>query len=143
MTRLLRRPGTAGVSLIELLSTISIIVLLASLLLGPALRALGNARAIQWADRAGYMTGEITTRLNQVFAGQTEFTRVTLPMLEADQVLTPSHIRFLRDNRVTFHPFAGSDPGEMVVIQVALKSGFLTPGGALLVTKEEITRVPR
>lgn len=143
MTRLFRRPTVAGVTLIELLCAMAIVALLATLLLGPALRALGNARAMQWADKAGFMTGEISTRLNQVFAGQTEFARVTLEKLEGDQLLTSSQVRFLKDKRVTFRPFSGRDPEGMIVIEVALKPGFLTSGGAITVTKEEITRVSK
>lgn len=143
MIRLPRRPGSQGVTLIELLCAMAIVAVLATLLLGPASRALGNARAMQWADKAGFMTGEITARLNRVFAGQKEFSRVTLEKLEKDNLLTASQIRFLRDKRVQFYPFAGSDADGTVVIDVALKRGFLTDGGSITVTKGEITAEPK
>ncbi len=143
MTRFPRRPATVGVTLIELLCAMAIVALLATLLLGPASKALGKARAMQWADKAGFMTGEISARLNPLFAGQKEFTRVTQEQLESDHLLTPSQVRFLKDKRVTFVPFAGSDPDGMVVIDVTLKAGFLTSAGSIIVTKGEITAVPK
>lgn len=143
MIRLPRRPPSRGVTLIELLCAMAIVAVLATLLLGPASKALGKARAMQWADKAGFMTGEITVRLNQIFAGQKEFTRVTLEKLAADNLLTESQVRFLRDQRVRFTPFAGNDPDSLAVIHVTLKPGFLTDGGAITVSKGEITAEPK
>lgn len=137
------RRGPAGVTLIELLCVMAIIAVLATLLLGPAGRALGKARAMQWNNRAEALTGEITDRLRKVFAGQKEFRRVALEDLERDGVLLASQVRFLRDPRVTFTPFAGSDPDEFPVITVRLKPGFLEPGGTLSVVKGELTREPQ
>jgi hypothetical protein len=47
---------------------------------------------------------------------------------------------FLRDRRVTFFPFAGSDPDDKIVILVRLESGFLTEAGTLTDTKGAITK---
>lgn len=138
-----KRPGPRGVTLIELLCALAIIAVLATLLLGPAGRALGKARAMQWNNRAEVLTGEITDRLRTVFAGQKEFRRVNLTDLERDGVLLGSQVRFLRDPRVTFNPFAGTDPDELPVIQVRLKPGFLDSGGSLVVDKGELTREPK
>lgn len=139
MTRKARRP-LGGVTLIELLCALAIIAVLATLLLGPASRALGKARAMQWNDRAHALTAEITDRLHQVFVGQKEFKRVTLADLEKDGLLTAAQAKFPRDDRVRFTPFAGSDPDELTVIQVAFKPAFLDPGGIVQVTKGELTR---
>lgn len=143
MTRLPRRPQCHGVTLIELLCAMAIMAALATLLLGPASRILGKARAMQWADKAQFTTTEITVRLNQLFAGQKEFNTVTLENLEADHLLTTAQIRFLRDKRVQFHAFSGKDADGMVVIDVTLKPGFLTDGGSIRVTKGEITAEPK
>ena len=121
----------------------AIVAMLATLLLGPAGKALSSARAMQWADKARFMTGEISARLNSIFAGQTSFPLVTLDQLEQDNVLTTSQAGFLRDSRVRMTPFAGNDPDTLVVIHVTLKRGFLTDAGALTVTKGEITAVPK
>lgn len=132
-----------GVTLIELLCAMAIIAVLATMLLGPAGRALGKARAMQWNNRAEVLTGEITERLRAVFAGQKEFRRVTLADLERDGVIFSSHARFLRDSRVTFTPFAGSDPDELPVIQVRLQPGFLGGSGILMVDKGALTQDPK
>jgi prepilin-type N-terminal cleavage/methylation domain-containing protein len=139
MTRKARRP-LEGVTLIELLCAVAIIAVLATLLLGPAGRALGKARAMQWNDRAHALTGEITDRLHGVFVGQKEFQRVTLADLERDGLVTTAQARFLRDDRVRFTAFAGSDPDELPVIQVTFKPAFLDPGGTVQVTKGDLTR---
>ena len=142
MTRKSPRPP-AGVTLIELLCALAIIAVLATLLLGPAGRALGKARALQWNDRAHALTGEITDRLYGVFVGQKEFQRVTLADLERDGLVTTAQARFLRDDRVRFTPFAGSDPDDLPVIQVTFKPAFLDPGGTVQVTKGDLTRERR
>ncbi len=139
MTRKARRP-LEGVTLIELLCAVAIIAVLATLLLGPAGRALGKARAMQWNDRAHALTGEITDRLHGVFVGQKKFQRVTLADLERDGLVTTAQARFLRDDRVRFTAFAGSDPDELPVIQVTFKPAFLDPGGTVQVTKGDLTR---
>jgi prepilin-type N-terminal cleavage/methylation domain-containing protein len=142
MTRKSRRPP-AGVTLIELLCAVAIIAVLATLLLGPAGRALGKARAMQWNDRAHSLTSEITDRLYGVFVGQKEFPRVTLADLEKDGLVTAAQAKFLRDDRVRFTPFAGSDPDDLPVIQVTFKPAFLDPGGTVQVTKGDLTRERR
>ncbi len=133
----------AGVTLIELLCVMAIIAVLATMLLGPAGRALGKARALQWNNRAEALTGEISDRLRAVFAGQKEFRRVTLAELERDGVIFKSQAGFLRDSRVTFTPFAGNDPDDLVVIVVRLKPGFLGGGGILTVSKDDVTHEPK
>lgn len=136
----LRPARAAGVTLIELLCTMAIIAVLATMLLGPAGRALAKARAMQWNNRARVTTGEITERLRAVFAGQTAFRRITLEELERDGVLPGSQASFLRDSRVTFTSFAGVDPDGQPVIEVRLKPAFLDSGGTMVLSKGDLTR---
>ncbi len=129
----------AGVTLIEMLCVVAIIGVLAALLLGPAGRVLGKARAMQWADQAERATEEIRQRLHPVFASQTDFPTMTLEKLETSQLLTPSQLLFLRDRRVKFTPFAGKDPDTLPVVAAELKAGFLTSAGTVVLTKGELT----
>jgi hypothetical protein len=62
--------------------------------------------------------------------------------LEVGNLLDSSLLRFLKDRRVTFFPFAGADPDEQVVIRVRLEPGFLVEAGHLTATKGEITKLP-
>ena len=135
---MLTRPA-AGVTLIEMLCVFGIIGVLATLLLGPASRVLGNARAMQWADQAEHAMNDIRYRLHLVYAGQTDFPAMTLERLESSQLLTSQQLRFLRDRRVHYVPFAGSDPDGKPVILAELKAGFLTAAGTITVTKGELT----
>ena len=130
----------AGVTLVELLCTMAIIAVLATMLLGPAGRAMSKARGMQWNNRAVATTAQITDRLRAMFAGQKAFRRITLEDLERDRVLPASDIGFLRDARVTFMPFAGDDPDGQPVIAVRLKPAFLGGGGDIVVTKGDLTR---
>jgi prepilin-type N-terminal cleavage/methylation domain-containing protein len=134
---------SSGFTLLELLCVISIIIVLASLLLGPALRVLGRVLADQWYDQASYHLAETVSQLNQHFQGADDFPPVTRASIEAEGLLKPAELQFLKDRRVSFVPFRGSDPGDKIVIYVRLRHGFLTEGNELFETKESITRVPR
>jgi hypothetical protein len=98
--------------------------------------------ADKWYDQASYLLGETVSHLNQHFQGQQDFPLVTIEAIEAQGLLKPAELHFLKDSRVTFVPFSGADPNEKVVILVRLKHGFLTEGSELIERKEAITRVP-
>jgi len=129
-----------GFTLIELLCVMTIITVLAGLVLGPTSRALRKARAMKWANEAPVQLRLTVAQLQTHFQGKPTFPPVTLPYLETNGLLAPAQIRFLKDRRVTFIPFAGSDPDEKVVISVQLEKGFLTEGGVLIETKGQITK---
>jgi hypothetical protein len=131
----------AAVTLMELLCVIALIAILAGLLLGPVSRAMHRAWAMQWGQDAPVRFDAVVTRLQRCFQGRTDFPPVTLAALEAGGVLEPSQLRFLRDRRVTFTPFAGSDPDEQVVIRVRVDRGFLTEPDTLTATKGDLTRL--
>lgn len=129
-------------TLIELLCVMAIIAILAGLLLGPAGRILGRARAMQWADHASAQTEAIRSQLHKILGGQKEFAQLSLGTLESTGWISAAQSRFLRDRRVHFTPFAGSDPDTLPVIVVEIKPGFLTSEGAITVTKGELTASP-
>lgn len=129
-----------GFTLIELLCVMAIIGVLAGLLLGPAARILGNARAMQWGDRAQHQTAQIREQLHKVLAGQKEFDRLTLETLTAANWISSEQVRFLKDSRVKFTPFTGTDPDALKVIEVQIKAGFLTGREVLVVTKFDLTK---
>ena len=79
-------------------------------------------------------------QLNVHFRGKADFELITFEGVE--KFLTQEHIQFLHDRRVTYSPFSGKDPGDRVVIDVRLESGFLVEAGHLTATKGEITRMP-
>jgi hypothetical protein len=81
-------------------------------------------------------------QLRTHFQGKQTFPLVTLQDIETRGLLGPFQLDFLKDRRVTFIPFAGSDPDEQVVISVQLEKGFLTDGGVLTETKGRITKLP-
>jgi prepilin-type N-terminal cleavage/methylation domain-containing protein len=142
MMALRSQAATRGVSLIEVLCAIAIIAILAGLLLGPVARALQRARAMQWAQDAEIHLEATVQQLGTHFQGKLDFPLVTLSQIEAQMLVSPSELRFLKDRRVTFHPFAGTDPDDQVVVQVRIEAGFLTEAGRLVAIKERITKPP-
>jgi prepilin-type N-terminal cleavage/methylation domain-containing protein len=129
-----------GLTLIELLCVMAIISILATLLLGPAMRVLQKVRADDWADRATTDLQLTVTQLQAHFRGRTEFPQVTLEAIESMHLVQPAQLQFLKDPQVTFIPFAGSDPDDHVVVKVRLRKGFFTDPNNLEATKGEITR---
>jgi prepilin-type N-terminal cleavage/methylation domain-containing protein len=137
-----RRPIRAGLTLIELLCVIAIILVLAGLVLGPAGRALQRVRADKWGEDSSVRLQATVEQLRKHFQGRQDFAPVTLESIEAGRLVGPLELDFLKDHRVTFIPFAGADPDEQVVIRVKLERGYLTEPGQQTATKGEITEVP-
>ena len=130
-------------TLIELLCTIAIIAVLASLLLGASARVLKRMRAAEWGDKASFQLDLVRDQLRKRFQGLEDFPTVTLEKLEAEGVLSPTQLRFLRDRRVAYVPFSGADPTNLVVVAVRIESGFLTSADTLVLTKGEIVAPPQ
>lgn len=134
----------AGLTLIELLCVIAIILVLAGLVLGPAARALRRVRADKWAADAEIHLQATVEQLQQHFQGKADFAPVTLERIETEHLVGPLELNFLKDPRVTFTPFAGAESDEKVVIRVVLERGYLTdPGQETEKTKGEITQLPK
>jgi len=133
---------SAGFTLVEMLCVFAIIMVLTTLFLGPASRILQRVRNDKWAEDATELLRSSVTQLNQHFQGLQAFPTVTLESIEAQALVRPAELRFLKDRRVTFLPFAGSDSDSNTVIFVVLKRGFFTDPGYLSERKQAITRVP-
>jgi prepilin-type N-terminal cleavage/methylation domain-containing protein len=137
------RPAVAsGFTMLELLCVIGIITILATLLLGPASRVLGRVLADKWSEDASVLLDATVKSLNQHFQGQARLGLVTLQRIEAEGLLKPAELQFLKDRRVTFFSFNDADPGDKVVILVQLKRGFWTERSALTELKDALVRGP-
>jgi prepilin-type N-terminal cleavage/methylation domain-containing protein len=132
------RAALRAFTLIELLCTIAIIAVLATLLLGSAGRVLKRIRADAWGDRASAELELVKGQLRQRFQGRTDFPTVTLEQLEAEGILQPPQVSFLHDSRVGFASFSGTDPAGLVVVVVQIPHGFFTDAGSRILTKGEI-----
>ncbi len=129
-------------TVVELLCVIAIILVLAGLFLGPASRVLQRVRADQWADQAEVHLQATVKQLQKHCRARPDFPPLTLDRLQSERLLGSAELAFLKDSRVTFVPFGGSDPDEKVVIRVELRKGYLTEAGVLAETKGEIARLP-
>jgi prepilin-type N-terminal cleavage/methylation domain-containing protein len=125
-------------TLIELLCVIAIIAVLASLLLGASARVLKRIRADEWGDKSSFQFGLVQEKLRKRFAGREDFPAVTLEQLEAEGVLQPTQVRFLRDKRVAFVPFSGAEPSNFVVVALRIERGFFTDAETRVLTKGEV-----
>lgn len=131
-------PMRRAVTLIELLCTMAIIAVLATLLLGPAGRALRNARNMQWADQSEAHASVVVQQLRTFIGDKQDFPTLTLEALEALNVFASAGVRFLHDRRVVFTPVTGSDADDKVFLAVRLESGFLTPAETKSYTRGEL-----
>ena len=120
----------------------AIILVLAGLVLGPATRALKRVRADKWGEESAIHLHATMKQLQKQFQGNHDFALVTLETLETNRWLDPAELDFLKDRRVTFSPFGGSDPSEKVVIRVVVDQGFWTDAGVLVERKGAITDLP-
>jgi len=133
---------TAGVTLLELLCVIAVITILAGMLLGPVSRVMQKSWAMKWSNEGTAALHSVVKRLRQHYQGREDFPQVTLSTLEAGGLLDSTQLRFLKDRRVTFFPFAGTDPDEHVVIEVRFDAGFLVERHLEIATKGEICLPP-
>jgi prepilin-type N-terminal cleavage/methylation domain-containing protein len=132
-----------GFTLIELVCAIAIIMVLAGLVMGPAGRALQRVRADQWSEESTVRLRDTVDQLRKHFQGRHDFAPVTLAGIEAGHLVGAAELDFLKDRRVTFVPFEGSDPDEKTVIQIEWVRGFWTEAGLCTETKGAITRIPQ
>ncbi len=141
---LLRRHRTgSGLTLIEVLCTITIIMILAGLVLGPATRVLRKLRADQGRDRVSARLQDSVEQLRRHLVGQPAFGVVTLERVVNNRWVGVLESDFLRDSRVTFIPFADSDPDSKVVIQVRLERGYWCNAEIQTRTKADLTHEPQ
>ena len=129
--------------MIELLCVIVIILVLAGLLLGPASRILQRVRADQWADQAEVHLQSTVEQLQKHCRARPDFPPLTLESIQSERLLGSVELDFLKDRRVTFTPFAGSDSDEKIVIRVELQRGNWTEAGVLTETKGDIAKLPQ
>ena len=142
MVRLRRKVNTLGVTLIELLCTMAIILVLAGLLLGPASRALRKVRADQWANRCSARLPDAVTHLRKHLERVPSYGLVTLQRIESNHWVGALELDFLRDRRVTFTPFTDSDPDDKIVIAVHMEAGNWSEGNIETRCKADLTKAP-
>lgn len=131
-----------ALTLIELLCVIAIIMVLAGLLLGPATRALSRLRADQWGEESSARLDSTVEQLRRHFRGRADFPQVTLEEIESKHLVGSQELAFLKDHRVTFFPFAGSDPDNQVVIHIDVRRGYWTDPETRTALKGTITSPP-
>ncbi len=138
MTQPFRRRAHAGLTLIELLCVIAIILVLAGLVLGVAGHVLNRLRNDEWGNKAETRLQATVEQLQKHFRGRQQFPPVTLQSIQAGGLVGSFELDFLKDRRVTFIPFSSADLDEKVVIRVVIERGFFTEETTETATKGAI-----
>jgi prepilin-type N-terminal cleavage/methylation domain-containing protein len=113
------RPGQRlrALTLVELLLTISVIAILASMVTAVAMKALNQAKEEAWALEAVSYMKDIRARLAAYYDSTADYPALTADELRQSGVFDNKIMEFLRSPKVSFFPFSSSDPGDMYVIQ--------------------------
>ena len=105
-----------GFSLVELMCVIAIIAIMASLLAGPALRALDKAKALEWEH--ANLTDEFRDSLRKHFGNSPAYPEFSRDALFEAGIVSRNVFEFLKDKRVRYVPFSSRDPDEKIILEV-------------------------
>ena len=128
----------AGFSLVELMCVITIILILASLMMGPVLRAYKKARNFGWENDAPQLTDRFIDRMKQHFGEAPLYPELNVEQLFEGGLIDHQLRIFLKDKRVQFFPFSSKAPDEMIVLEVTIskKATYIVRKGDLKPPKE-------
>ena len=118
------RFGVRAFSLIELLCVIVIIGILASLVLGPAAKALSRVRAADWADKAEAKILRIEEQLKKMHGSRLAYPAMTPSELRDAGILNDELVSFLKSSRVDYFPFSSADSTNHVILIVRFPRSF-------------------
>jgi type II secretory pathway pseudopilin PulG len=107
----------SGVTLIELLAVIGIIMVLASLLLGPVHRAYARAKAMDWESKGTF--DKATEQLRKFHLNLKQYPALTPKQLRQMKVIDDEVLAFLKFGFVKFFPFSSESPPQSLIIRFA------------------------
>ena len=113
-------------SLLELLFAIGIIAILASLLLGAALKAKRYARHKTFEITAHDAIAHTEQEMGGYYENKTNFPALTADELNRRGVFDLHTMDFLSNPEVTFYPFSSTDTDYKVILQVVISSNDFT-----------------
>lgn len=106
-----------GVTLIELLAVIGIIMVLASLLLGPVHRAYARAKAMDWEGKGTF--GKASEQLRRFHLNVNTYPVLSPAQLHEMKAIDDDVFAFLRFGYVDYFPFSSESPPEALILRFA------------------------
>src|SRR5947208_5073568 len=104
----------SGVSLIELLSVIVIILILAGLLLGPVLRAYRKVKGFAGEMEGPSVVELAVERLRRFHQSHPTYGFLTANYLHRQAIFDSKFMQYLREKKVNYFAFSSTDPDDRI-----------------------------
>jgi len=111
-----RTERRSAVSLIELLCVVVIILILASLLLGPVLRAYRKVKNFAGETEGSAVVELAVDRLRRFHLIHPTHGSLTADYLHREAIFDSKFMKYVREKKVTFFVFSSSDSDDKLII---------------------------
>ncbi len=111
-----RVSGRRGVSVVELLCVVTIIFILASLLLGPVLKAYRKAKNFAAEVDGGSYVQMTVKRLRTFHQTHASYPPLTAKYLHEQGVFDSRFMQYLREKQMVYFPFSSTDSDTNQII---------------------------
>jgi hypothetical protein len=106
----------SAVSTIELLCTITIILILAGMLLGPVLRAFHKVKSFAGEMEGSEVVRLAVERLRRYHQAHPAYGALTEDYLHKQAIFDSKFMKYVREKKIVYYAFASNDPDEKPVI---------------------------
>ncbi len=137
MMKMDRLSPRSGVTAVELLCSISIILILVSLLIGPVLKAYRKVKNFAGEIESPSIVDLVVDRLRAYHRTHASYPVLTVEFLRSEAILDEKTMQYIRDKKIVYIPFSSSDPETNQVIWFDISKD-----GYRAILKKDITSPP-